>query len=75
MRGKKLRSDNDRHINSAVIGKISDPPVMMTGIMSRFISRPAWRFVDVSGIELMTAPKCQKQLLLSTFLRRVVAIT
>jgi hypothetical protein len=29
--------------------------------------------VDVSNIELVTAPKCQKQLLLSTFLREVVS--
>jgi hypothetical protein len=28
-------------INSAVTGKFSDPPVIMTGITSRFISRPA----------------------------------
>ena len=42
MRGKKkLRSDNDRGITSAVTGKFSDPPVIMTGITSRFISRPA----------------------------------
>jgi hypothetical protein len=27
-------------INSAVTGKLSDPPVIMTGITSRFISRP-----------------------------------
>ena len=27
-------------INSAVTGKFSDPPVIMTGITSRFISRP-----------------------------------
>ena len=29
-------------INSAVTGKFSDPPVIMTGITSRFISRPAY---------------------------------
>ena len=28
-------------INSAVTGKFSDPPVIMTGITSRFISRSA----------------------------------
>ena len=27
-------------INSAVTGKFSDPPVIMTGITSRFILRP-----------------------------------
>ena len=27
-------------INSAVTGKFTDPPVIMTGITSRFISRP-----------------------------------
>jgi hypothetical protein len=27
-------------INSTVTGKFSDPPVIMTGVMSRFISRP-----------------------------------
>jgi hypothetical protein len=27
-------------INSAVTSKFSDPPVIMTGITSRFISRP-----------------------------------
>ena len=31
--------------------------------------------VDVSDIELVTAPKCQKQLLLSTILCEVVHIT
>jgi hypothetical protein len=31
--------------------------------------------VDVSDIELVTAPKCQKQLLLSTFLCEMVQIT
>jgi hypothetical protein len=42
MRGKKkLRSDMTG-INSAVTGgKFSDPLVIMTGITSRFISRPA----------------------------------
>ena len=28
--------------NSAVTGKFRDPPVIMTGITSRFISRPAY---------------------------------
>jgi hypothetical protein len=29
--------------NSAVTGKFSDPPVIMTGITSTFISRPAYK--------------------------------
>ena len=34
-------------INSAVTGKFSDPPVIMTGITSRFISRPVFSGVLV----------------------------
>jgi hypothetical protein len=35
----------DTGINSVVAGKFSDPPVIMTGITSRFISRPAYNSV------------------------------
>jgi hypothetical protein len=46
MRGeKKLRSDNDQYINSAVTGKCSDPPVIRTGITPRLISRPEFMAV------------------------------
>jgi hypothetical protein len=37
-------------INSAVTGKFSDPPVIMTGITSRFISRPAIQSAGLSVV-------------------------
>ena len=40
-------------INSAVTGKCSGPPVIMTGITSRFISRPAYGSKQDSVISCM----------------------
>ena len=40
MRGKRSKGVAMTGINSAVTGKFSDPPVIMTAITSRFISRP-----------------------------------
>jgi hypothetical protein len=53
-------------VNSAVTDKFSDPPVIMTGIASRFISRPGYNdlryvckeFTNNREIHLFSIPIC-----------------